>query len=274
MDWSSPTAQFLAFGAMGAVFGVIALVELLAPRRRLEQSKARRWTTNLALFAIDTVAVRVLVPLLLVGMAAWAGERGWGLFNALLLPWWVEFVAAIVLLDLALWVQHLATHRVPFLWRMHRVHHADRDFDVTTGARFHPFEIVLSMLYKMAVVAALGPAVAAVFAFELLFNLHTMLTHANFGLRGGEGAVRRIFVTPDMHRVHHSTRRQETDSNYGTILSLWDRIFGTYNAEPAAGQRGFTVGLAHYRDEDPQRLGWSLWLPFAPNPAPNDGKAK
>lgn len=250
--------QLGAFAAMALVFVLFAAIEFVRPAR--SAPRGRRWFTNLALFAIDTLAVRLLVPLLMVGAAALAAERGWGLLNLYALPSWLGVVFAVLALDLALYFQHWATHRVPILWRLHKVHHSDPAFDVTTAARFHPFEIVLSMLYKMAVVVALGLPVWGVFLFEVIFNLATLFTHANFALpKQAEKPVRALIVTPDMHRIHHSAIERETNSNYGTLLSGWDRLFGTYTRDP--GGR-LTIGLEEYQDTRPHALGWSLLLPF------------
>ncbi|MBX7458387.1 sterol desaturase family protein [Qipengyuania sp. 1NDH17] len=258
MNSVSPQAEWLALGAMAAVFALFAVIELARPATTAP--RGGRWVTNLALFAIDTLAVRLLVPLLMVGAAALAAEKGWGLLNQFALPAWAGILLAILALDLALYFQHWATHRVPLLWRLHKVHHSDPGFDVTTAARFHPFEIVLSMGYKMAVVVALGLPVLGVFLFELVFNLATLFTHANFALpRALERPVRALLVTPSMHRIHHSAIRQDTDSNYGTLLSGWDRLFGTYTRE-AEGR--LTIGLGEYQDTRPHKLGWSLLLPF------------
>ena len=247
---------------MAAVFALFAAIESVRPARAAP--RGGRWVTNLALFAIDTLAVRLIVPLLMVGAAAWAATRGWGLLNLFALPSWLEIAIAIVALDLALYVQHRATHRIPLLWRLHKVHHVDPAFDVTTAARFHPFEIVLSMGYKMAVVAALGLPVLGVFLFELVFNLATLFTHANFALpRALERPVRALAVTPDMHRIHHSALQRETDSNYGTLLSGWDRLFGSYTGAATQGQKGLTIGLEGYQDRRPHRLWWSLLFPFS-----------
>ncbi|MEZ5681533.1 MAG: sterol desaturase family protein [Erythrobacter sp.] len=254
-------AELGALGAMVAVFALFAVIEFVSPARPTR--RGRRWVTNLALFAIDTLAVRLLVPLLMVGAAALAAQRGWGLLNLWILQDWAGIAIAVLAMDLALYVQHWATHRVPLLWRLHMVHHSDPQFDVTTAARFHPFEIIASMLFKMGVVIALGLPVLGVFLFEAVFNLATLFTHANFALpRGVEGIVRAMLVTPDMHRIHHSSLRRETDSNYGTLLSAWDRLFGTYTARAAAGQDHIEIGLDQYQDDRPHLLGWSLLLPF------------
>ena len=258
MEAFGTSAELAAFGAIAAIFLLFALIEIAAPVRAAP--RGHRWLTNLTLFAIDTLAVRLVIPVLMVGAAALAAERGWGLLNGIALPDWAEVLLAILALDLALYVQHWATHRVPLLWRLHKVHHSDPAFDVTTAARFHPLEIVLSMLYKVAVVIALGLPVWGVFLFELVFTIATLFTHANFALpRMLEGAVRALLVTPDMHRIHHSALQRETDSNYGTLLSGWDRLFGTYTE---AAQGSLTIGLGHYQDSRPHRLGWSLLLPF------------
>ena len=248
-------------GAMVGVFALFALIELLAPARRTV--RGHRWVTNLALFAIDTLAVRLFVPLLMVGAAGLAAERGWGLLNLVEVPQWAGVALALLAMDLALYTQHWATHRVPLLWRLHKVHHSDPQFDVTTAARFHPLEIIVSMLFKMAVVVALGLPVLGVFLFEAVFNLATLFTHANFALpRRIERPVRALLVTPDMHRIHHSSLGRETDSNYGTLLSWWDRLFGTYTASATNGQEGIEIGLEPYQDDRPHSLGWSLLLPF------------
>lgn len=259
---AAPDPMF-ALALMAVGFVLLALVELIAPFRRARVARPQRWFTNLALFAIDTTAVRLLVPLAMVGTALLAAERGWGLFNAIDLPAWLAFALTFIALDLALYLQHWATHRVPLLWRMHRVHHCDRDFDVTTAARFHPFEILLSMLYKMAVVVLLGAPVLAVAVFEIGFALFTLFTHANLALPVRiEPIARRVIVTPTMHRIHHSARQSETDSNYGTIFSGWDRLFNTYCAKAREPQESMTIGLAQWQDDQPSRLGFSLWLPF------------
>ncbi|MBH5321071.1 sterol desaturase family protein [Erythrobacter sp. JGD-13] len=259
-DSISPT---IGLAIMAIAFAVLALAEWLLPVRDREQSQPRRWFTNLSLFALDTLLIRLVFPLAMVGGALWAAEAGWGLFNTIAAPYWLAFVATLLLLDLALYLQHWATHRVPLLWRLHRVHHSDRDFDVTTAARFHPVEIVLSMLWKMGVVIALGAPALAVFVFEVGFAVATLFTHANFALpERWDRGVRKLLVTPSMHRIHHSDREVETNSNYGTVLTLWDRLFGTYVASGREGQRGMTIGLKEWEGDQTSRLGFSLWLPF------------
>ncbi|HEX9857773.1 MAG TPA: sterol desaturase family protein [Paracoccaceae bacterium] len=255
----------IRLSAFLGLFALFAGIEVLAPRRHRALPRGRRWVTNWALVLIDTAALRALalaLPLLAVGAALDAGRMGWGLFNALDLPAWLEFVAAILILDFAIWLQHLITHKVPLFWRFHRVHHADRDMDVTTAIRFHPVEIAASMLLKIGLVYLIGPTALAVVAFEVLLNGTSLFNHANIRMpRWLDRLVRLLLVTPDMHRVHHSIQRHEHDSNYGFALSVWDRLFGTYRAQPEAGHEAMTVGL-QWQDETPARLGWSLALPF------------
>ena len=253
------------FGSFLALFALFAGLEALVPRRLRSQPRNRRWATNLAFTVLNSVALRglaFLMPLLAIGAALDAGAQGWGLFNHVGWPLWVEALLAILILDLAIWAQHLVTHKVPLLWRFHRVHHADRDMDVTTGFRFHPVEILASMLLKIGLVYLFGPSALAVLVFEILLSGTALFNHANLALpKGLDRMVRLVLVTPDMHRVHHSIHRAEHDSNYGFALSLWDRIFRTYVAEPKAGHDAMTVGL-EWQDERPAKLGWALWLPF------------
>lgn len=252
-------------GVFVGLFALFATLEALAPRRTRSQPRNARWFTNLSIVVLDTLALRALaiaLPLLAVGATVDAGRMGWGLFNALDWPLWLEVVLAILILDLAIWAQHLVTHKVPILWRFHRVHHADRDFDVTTALRFHPVEILASMMLKIGLVYLLGPAALAVLLFEIILNGTAMFNHSNLRLPLWlDRAVRLVLVTPDMHRVHHSIHRHEHDSNYGFALSVWDRIFRTYRPKPEAGHDLMTVGL-EWQDERPSRLGWALMLPF------------
>lgn len=248
-----------------ALFALFACAEYLAPRRARQQSRFGRWSTNIALTVINTLMLRVLafgLPLLAVGASLDASGRGWGLFNTVALPVWLEVTLAMLVLDFAIWAQHLITHKIPLLWRLHRVHHADRDMDVTTAVRFHPVEIALSMLLKIGLIYLLGPAAVAVVLFEIILNGTAMFNHANLHLpQTLDRVLRWVLVTPDMHRVHHSTQRSEHDSNYGFALAIWDRIFGTYVAQPAEGHDDMKVGL-QWQDDRPARLWWSLRLPF------------
>ncbi|MCU0829717.1 MAG: sterol desaturase family protein [Tabrizicola sp.] len=222
--------------------------ELAAPRRRQDIPRVLRWTNNLALVVVDTVILRLTFPILAVGLALMAEERGWGLFNALNLPLWLAVLLSILLLDLAIYLQHVLFHAVPGLWRLHRMHHADLEFDVTTGLRFHPVEIVLSMVIKLAVVAALGAPAVAVLLFEVLLNATALFNHANIRLpKGVDRVLRWVMVTPDMHRVHHSVLPAETNSNFGFNLPWWDHLLGTYRAQPKAGHEGMTIGIEQFR---------------------------
>ena len=267
-------------GVFAGLFVLFALIELLLPRRRLIASKGRRWLTNLGISATASLLLRLMaaiaVPLTAVAAAFFAQHNGLGLLNTVDWPDWIKILIALVVLDLAIWAQHLASHKIPVLWRLHQVHHADRDIDVTTAIRFHPVEIGLSMLWKMAVVIPLGASPLAVFLFEVILNGCAMFNHANIGLpRPLDRVLRLAIVTPDMHRVHHSVLRPEHDSNYGFNLSVWDRLFGTYTAQPKDGHLGMRIGLNPYQTTAPTHFGWSLWLPFqihqaAPNRAAED----
>lgn len=251
-------------GIFAAVFIVMLVWELLAPRRVLTVSKLQRWSSNLALLLLNGFVLRLLFPAAAVGLAYSAREMNWGLFNLLSLPIWFEFIAAVLLLDLAIYLQHLLMHRVPLLWRLHRVHHADLDIDLTTGSRFHTIEIVVSMLIKWLAILLLGPALLAVLVFEILLNGMAMFNHANVRLpRKIDRVLRYLLVTPDMHRVHHSILRRETNSNYGFNLSLWDRVFHTYIDQPEKGHDAMTIGIPEFRDaRQVDRLPGMLALPF------------
>jgi sterol desaturase/sphingolipid hydroxylase (fatty acid hydroxylase superfamily) len=245
------------------VLGVMALAEAALPRKDRTQPRTTRWFTNIGLVVIDTLALRLLFPILAVGVAEIATRNGWGLLSLTDWPFWLEVVIAAILLDMAIYWQHVASHKVPMLWRVHRVHHADRDIDATTGTRFHPVEIVLSMLYKFVIIIALGAPALGVFIFEVLLNGSAMFNHANLKLPLWlDRILRTLIVTPDMHRVHHSVIHREIDSNYGFNLSIWDRMFRTYIDQPQEGHDGMTIGLEPYQDDKPSRLDWSLLLPF------------
>ena len=247
-----------------AVLLAMSLWELAAPRRQLTVRKGPRWGSNLALVAINSIVARFVAGLSAVAMAGLAAERGWGLLNSVDWPAALEIFLGIVALDLVIYLQHVMFHAVPVLWRLHQVHHADLDFDVTTGLRFHTIEIVLSMLLKVAAVAALGPAVWSVLIFELLLNATSMFNHGNVRLPARLDRVLRWFVvTPEMHRVHHSVVVREANSNFGFNLPWWDWMCGTYRGQPAAGHEGMTIGVSHLRDErQVDRLPGMLTLPF------------
>jgi sterol desaturase/sphingolipid hydroxylase (fatty acid hydroxylase superfamily) len=254
----------LRLGCFFSIFLIVMVWEIVAPRRLLSVSKMLRWSSNLGLLVVNGIVLRLLFPAAAVGMALYTSEMGWGLFNLIELPYWLEVFAAIILLDLVIYVQHLMMHLVPVLWRLHRVHHADLDIDLTTGSRFHTIEIIFSMLIKMLVILILGPAVFAVLVFEVVLNGMAMFNHANVSLpQPLEKIVRCLFVTPDMHRVHHSTILQETNSNYGFNLSIWDRLFKTYIDQPQKGHDDMTIGISEFRDEaQVDKLPGMLLLPF------------
>ena len=256
-----PTIRISAFVG---VFAFMAIWELLAPRRALVVSKPIRWASNLALVVLNTVALRVVIPVAATGLALNATEQGWGLLQQVKLPESLRVLVGFVILDLVIYFQHVLFHAVPALWRLHRVHHADLDFDVTTGARFHPIEIFLSMAIKFAVILALGPPAVAVLIFEVVLNAAAMFSHSNVRIPSAvERMVRWFIVTPDMHRVHHSVLPNETNSNFGFNLSAWDRLFGTYRAQPSKGHTEMTIGLMGFRDpREVDRLAGMLWLPF------------
>ena len=256
--------KLIRLSAFFGVFAVMAIWELLAPRRALTVSKTVRWASNLGLVALNTVLLRLVFPTAAVGAALLAEQRGWGLLHQVELPYWLAVAGAVVALDLAIYLQHVMFHAVPALWRLHRVHHADLDFDLTTGARFHPIEIGLSMLIKLAMVVLLGAPALAVLVFEVLLNATAMFNHSNVRLPAGVDRVLRwLVVTPDMHRVHHSVEDDETNSNFGFNLPWWDRLLGTYRAQPRAGHEGMTLGIRGYRDpREVDRLPGMLALPF------------
>ena len=253
---------------LGAFFGVLvvmALWEAAAPRRKLALARRRRWPGNLGVVVVDTVLVRLLFPTAAIGVALLAEARGWGLFHLLAVPWSVAVVLSVVLLDLAIYAQHVLFHAVPLLWRLHRMHHADLDIDVTTGVRFHPVEIILSLLIKWAVIVALGTPAVAVLLFEILLNATSMFNHGNIAMPPWvDRLVRLLVVTPDMHRVHHSIHRSETNSNFGFNFPWWDRLFGTYRGQPYGGHDAMTVGLDSFRDPREQRLDRMLLQPLRP----------
>jgi sterol desaturase/sphingolipid hydroxylase (fatty acid hydroxylase superfamily) len=257
---SEPLLRFLAF------FGVLsALViwELIAPRRPQQVGRTVRWPSNLGVVVLDTALARLLVPTTAVGLALVCEARTWGLFYVLALPAWVTIPLAFLALDLAIYLQHVMFHAVPGLWRLHRMHHADQDIDVTTGVRFHPIEILLSLGIKLGVVAALGTPAIAVLLFEVLLNATSMFNHSNVAMPLWlDRALRWIVVTPDMHRVHHSIVVRETNSNFGFNLPWWDRLFGTYRDQPAAGHDGMTIGIDQFREQGEQRLDRMLTQPF------------
>jgi sterol desaturase/sphingolipid hydroxylase (fatty acid hydroxylase superfamily) len=257
----------IRLGCFLGVLVLMALWEALTPRRQQEIGRLRRWPNNFGLVVLNTVAVRLVFPLAGVGIAFFAQSKGWGLFNAMPLPAWLTVPLAVILLDLTIYGQHVAFHAVPALWRLHRMHHADLEFDVTTGLRFHPGEILLSMMIKLAAIIALGAPPVAVLVFEVLLNATSMFNHGNVSLPLGlDRFLRLIVVTPDMHRVHHSIDRRETDSNFGFNLPWWDRLFGTYRPQPAMGHVRMTLGIDRFRDPRELWLDRMLLQPLRDDP--------
>jgi sterol desaturase/sphingolipid hydroxylase (fatty acid hydroxylase superfamily) len=253
----------IRLSVFAAIFAAMAAWEVVAPRRAQKPGRGMRWPSNIGIVVLDTILVRLVFPMTAVGLALIAEARGWGLLHALALPPWANVPLAVMALDLAIYLQHVLFHAVPALWRLHRMHHADLEIDVTTGARFHPIEILLSMGIKLGVIAALGTPAVAVLLFEVLLNATSMFNHSNVAMPAWlDRVLRWIVVTPDMHRVHHSIVVRETNSNFGFNLPWWDRLFGTYRDQPAAGHDGMTIGIEQFRDPVEQRLDRMLTQPF------------
>ena len=253
----------IRLGFFAGVFALMAGWELLAPRRGQAIGRGLRWPNNLGIVVLDTLLLRLVFPTAAVGFALLCAENGWGLLHTVAVPGWLAIAASVLVLDLAIYLQHVLFHAVPALWRLHRMHHADLEFDVTTGLRFHPVEIVLSMVIKFSVVAALGPPAVAVLIFEVLLNATSMFNHGNVRMPQGLDRVLRWFVvTPDMHRVHHSILPHETNSNFGFNLPWWDRLLGTYRAQPALGHQAMTIGIEQFRQRGDLWLHRLLVQPF------------
>jgi len=253
----------IRLGVFASVLALLMAWELLAPRRQPTVGRWRRWPGNVGVVLIDTLLVRLLFPTAAVGLALVAEAKGWGLLNLVAAPDWLALLATIILLDLIIYAQHVLFHAAPLLWRLHRMHHADLDIDVTTGVRFHPVEILLSMVIKLGAVVVLGAPALGVMIFEVLLNATSMFNHSNVRLPVGvDRWLRRILVTPDMHRVHHSIVTRETNSNFGFNLPWWDWLFGTYRAQPAAGHVAMTIGLPQFRDPSELRLDRMLLQPL------------
>jgi sterol desaturase/sphingolipid hydroxylase (fatty acid hydroxylase superfamily) len=258
-----------------SILAIMAAWEVAAPRRRQGILRLLRWSNNLGVVVIDTVLVRLAFPVLAVGMASLAAERGWGLLNIFQIPSWLAFLVSLLIFDLAIYLQHVMFHAVPALWRLHRMHHADLEFDVTTGLRFHPLEILISMGLKLALVVVFGPPAIAVLVFEVLLNGTAMFNHSNVRLPLAlDRVLRLVVVTPDMHRVHHSILPRETNSNFGFNLPWWDRLLGTYRAQPRAGHEDMTIGIAQFRTPRDLWLDQMLIQPLrGPTSGfPNDGE--
>lgn len=261
MSYSDTLIRIMGF--LG-IFTAMAVWELLIPRRPLKTSKAGRWFANLGVILIDTLLVRFFFLAGAVGVAIVATEQGWGLLHQWNGPIWLKVPLAVIALDLALYLQHVLFHAVPVLWRLHMVHHADLDVDVTTGVRFHPIEVTLSMLIKMAAVLLIGAPPAAVLIFEVVLNATSMFNHSNVRIPVAfDSALRWLIVTPDMHRIHHSILPRETNTNFGFNLPWWDRLLGTYRADPVKGHEDMTLGLEQFQNPAQQSLIGLLTLPLS-----------
>ena len=253
----------IRLSAFLGLFALFAIGEVIKPRRPLTGSKPMRWFSNLGLTTLNTLLVPLIIPLMGVALAFKAKENGWGLFNHVDLHPAISIVLSIVIFDCIIYWQHVLFHKVPILWRLHRVHHSDVDLDVTSGARFHTLEILISMFIKLAAICVIGPPALGVLIFEVILNGTAMFNHSNIKLPLKLDRVLRLFlVTPDMHRVHHSVHRDETDSNYGFNLPWWDRLFRTYTAQPRDGHDGMTIGLHEFREPREQYLDRLLLQPF------------
>jgi sterol desaturase/sphingolipid hydroxylase (fatty acid hydroxylase superfamily) len=254
---------YIRLVAFGGVLVAMVVWELAAPRRHQAANRRLRWPGNLGVVFVDTLLVRIAFPITGIGLAVFAEARGWGLFNLTPVPRWIAVIASVVLLDLAIYLQHVLFHAIPVLWRLHRMHHADLAFDVTTGLRFHPIEILLSMMFKLTTVATLGAPALGVLIFEVLLNGTSMFNHGNVRISERlDRFLRWIVVTPDMHRVHHSASSPETNSNFGFNLPWWDRLFGTYRPQPSAGHEKMVIGIEQFRDLGELRLDRMLLQPF------------
>ncbi|MDT8447686.1 MAG: sterol desaturase family protein [bacterium] len=264
-EWLLSQELAVRLGFFFGVFILVALAEAAFPRRKRQYSRKLRWYANIGIVFLNSAIARLVLPILPMVLAATAVERGWGLFNILSVPYWFALIASVVLLDFFIYLQHVMVHAVPLLWRLHRMHHTDLDYDVTTGARFHPIEILLSLVIKLALVLVLGPPVVAVLAFEVILNAMAMFNHGNLKLPLGlDRWLRWVVITPDFHRVHHSTDPKETNRNFGFNLSWWDRLLGTYKAQPALGHEGMEIGIDKFREAKYLHLHQLLMQPFYP----------
>ena len=254
---------FVRLGVFCSIFLIVAIWEVFTPRRKLSTSKVLRWYSNLSIVVVNSLVLRWTFPVLAVGLAVEAQKHGWGLFNNIEIAWGLQLVLSIILLDFIIYLQHAMFHFIPLLWRLHRMHHSDLDYDVTTGSRFHPLEIILSMIVKLAAVAVIGPLPVAVIIFEVLLNGTAMFNHGNIKLpKKVDRFIRWFVVTPDMHRIHHSIIRSETDSNFGFNVPWWDRLFGTYRDQPKEGHDKMTIGIELFRNPKFLHLHWLIMIPF------------
>jgi len=258
--------QYESYIRLSSFIGLYALLtiwEISSPKRKLEHARRLRWVSNFGLIIISSILVRFIFPTAAVGIALLVEKNQWGLLYYFDLSVAMHFMIAFVLMDLSLYFQHVMFHALPLFWRFHRVHHTDLDFDITTGLRFHPFEMVISILIKFMTITALGVPVLAVVIFEIILNAASMFSHSNIKIaRSIERVTRWFIVTPDMHRIHHSVSENETNSNFGFFISVWDRLFGTYTKEPKKGHTGMQIGLHNFREPKWQDLRWLIYLPF------------
>ena len=258
--------QYESYIRLSSFLGLYALLtiwEISSPKRKLEHARRLRWVSNFGLIIISSILVRFIFPTAAVGIALLVEKNQWGLLYYFDLSVVMHFVIAFILMDLSLYFQHVMFHALPLFWRFHRVHHTDLDFDITTGLRFHPFEMVISILIKFMTITALGVPVLAVVIFEIILNAASMFSHSNIKIISSiERIVRWFIVTPDMHRIHHSVSENETNSNFGFFISVWDRLFGTYTKEPNAGHKDMEIGLHNFRESKWQDLRWLIYLPF------------
>jgi sterol desaturase/sphingolipid hydroxylase (fatty acid hydroxylase superfamily) len=255
--------SIIRLGSFLGIFALLAIWEIVSPKRQLTHLRPFRWLSNFGLIVVSSILVRFVFPTAAVGIAILVEKNHWGFLYYFELPFTLHFIAAFMLMDLSIYFQHVMFHSLPMFWRFHRVHHSDLDCDITTGLRFHPFEILLSMLIKFLTIAAFGIPVLAVVIFEIILNAASMFTHSNIRIPEKIEPVLRLFiVTPDMHRIHHSINENETNSNFGFFISLWDRIFGTYIGQPEAGHTNMQIGLDEFREPKWQDLRWLIYLPF------------
>ncbi len=258
--------SYIRLSSFIGLYALLTLWEISSPKRKLEHARRLRWVSNFGLIIISSILIRFIFPTAAVGISLLVEQNHWGLLYYFELPYIIHFIAAFVLMDLSLYFQHVMFHALPLFWRFHRVHHTDLDFDITTGLRFHPFEMVISILIKFMTITALGVPVLAVVIFEIILNAASMFSHSNIKIHSAiEQMTRWFIVTPDMHRIHHSVSENETNSNFGFFISVWDRLFGTYTKEPKEGHTGMQIGLNNFREPKWQDIRWLIYLPFVSN---------
>ena len=255
--------SYIRLGSFLGIFALLTIWEISSPKRELLQLRRFRWFSNIGLVVLSSVLIRFILPTAAVGVALHVEQEQLGFLNLYELPFIVQFIFAFILMDLAIYFQHVMFHALPLFWRFHRVHHSDLDCDITTGLRFHPFEMIISIVFKFLIIASIGAPVLAVVFFEIILNAASMFTHSNIKIPSAiEKMVRWFIVTPDMHRIHHSIKENETNSNFGFFISIWDRLLGTYIQEPEQGHDNMQIGLQRFREPKWQNLRWLIYLPF------------